>query len=164
MVAGLVLLIFVWSNASFAADKIGFVNLRDVMQNSTAGKKASDDIKNFVEKKKASIKPMENEIKKMKDDLDKQSSVMTASARSDKEAAYQRKLRDYQILVEDTNRELQKRDQEYAEKMVPEIAKIVRSIAEREKYTVILDSTQVLYFDKVNDISKKVIDEYNKKK
>ena len=60
---------------------------------------------------------MENEVKKMKDELEKQSSVMTASARSDKEAAYQRKLRDYQILVDDTNKELQKHDQEYAAKM-----------------------------------------------
>ena len=28
LIAGLVLLIFVWTNTSFAADKIGFVNLQ----------------------------------------------------------------------------------------------------------------------------------------
>ena len=162
LIVGTILLIFVWTNTCFAADKIGFVNLREVFQNSTAGKKAGEDLKKLADKKQEGIKTMENEVKKMKDELEKQSSVMTASARSDKEAAYQRKLRDYQILVDDANKELQKHDQEYAAKIVPEIAKVIRSIGEKEKYTVILDNTQVLYYDKANDISKRVIEDYNK--
>ena len=41
---------------------------------------------------------------------------------------------------------------------------MIRAIAEKEKYTLILDiSTMPLpYFDKANDISKKVIDDYNR--
>lgn len=164
LIAGLVLLILVWTNTSFAADKIGFINMQSIIQNSTAGKKAADEFKRLFEKKQASIKTMEDEVKKMKDELDKQGSMMTASARSDKEAAYQRKLRDYQIFVDDTNKELQKRDQEYSQRMIPDILKIVRAIAEREKYTLVMDiSTMPLpYHDKANDISKKVIDDYNK--
>ncbi|PKN17931.1 MAG: hypothetical protein CVU71_10400 [Deltaproteobacteria bacterium HGW-Deltaproteobacteria-6] len=164
LIAGLVLLIFVWTNTSFAADKIGFINMQTIIQTSNAGKKAAEEFKKIVEKKQAAIQAMENDVKKVKDELDKQASVMTASARSDKEAAYQRKLRDYQILVDDTNKELQKRDQEYSQKMVPEILKVVRSIAEKDKYTLILDySTMPLpYHDKASDITKKVVDEYNK--
>lgn len=164
LIAGLVLLIFVWTNTCFAADKIGFINMQEIIQNSTAGKKAAEEFKRIFEKKQDSIKTMENEVKKMKDDLDKQAPMMTASARSDRETAYQRKMRDYQILVDDTNKELQKRDQEYSQKLIPQILKIVRSIAEREKYTLILDfSTMPLpYHDKALDISKRVIEEFNK--
>ena len=82
LIVGTVLLIFVWTNTSFAADKIGFVNLREVFQNSTAGKKAGEELKKLADKKQEGIKTMENEVKKMKDELEKQSSVMTASARS----------------------------------------------------------------------------------
>jgi len=162
LMTGLVLLIFVWSSASFAADKIGFIDLREIMQNSNAGKKAADEFKKLLDKKQAGIKAMENEVKKLKDELDKQSSVMTASARGDKETAYQRKLRDYQILADDSQKELQKRDQEIAQKLIPEIHKAIRIVADKEKYTVILDVTQVAYYDKSNDISKKVVDEFNK--
>lgn len=164
LIAGLVLLIFVWANTSFAADKIGFINMQSIIQTSNTGKKAADEFKKLFEKKQAGIKAMEDEIKKMKDELDKQGSMMTASARSDKEASYQRKMRDYQILVDDTNKELQKRDQEYSQRMIPEILKVVRAIAEREKYTLIMDiSTMPLpYHDKANDITKKVVDDYNK--
>ncbi len=164
LIAGLIALMFVWTNTSFAADKIGFINIQQIIQNSNAGKKAAEEFKGILEKKQANVKAMENDVKKMKDELEKQGSVMTAGARSDKEAAYQRKLRDYQLLVDDTNKELQKRDQEYSQKMIPEILKAVRAIGDREKYTLIMDySTMPLpYHDKDADITKKVIEEYNK--
>lgn len=164
LIAGLTLLLFAWTNTALAADKIGFINMQTIIQNSNAGKKAAEDFKKLFARKQENIKSMENEVKKLKDELDKQGAVMTASARGDKEAAYQRKMRDYQILVDDTNKELQKRDQEYSQQLIPEILKVVRAIAEKEKYTVIMDiSTMPLpYFDKAGDISKKVIDDFNK--
>ena len=163
-IAGLMLLLFAWTNTSLAADRIGFINMQTIIQNSNAGKKAAEDFKKLFARKQESIKTMENEVKKLKDELDKQGAVMTASARGDKEAAYQRKMRDYQILVDDTNKELQKRDQEYSQQLIPEILKVVRTIAEKEKYTLILDvSTMPLpYFDKAGDISRKVIEDFNK--
>ncbi|NLN38752.1 MAG: OmpH family outer membrane protein [Smithella sp.] len=160
--AVLISLLMLWTGASFAADKIGFINLKQVMENSKAGKKAAEEIKVFVDKKKPAITATENELKKMKDELEKQGALMTPAARSDKELAYQRKLRDYQNLVDDTNKELQKRDQEYGTKMLSEIAKVVRAIGEKEKYTAIMDAMQALYYDKELDITNKVIEEYNK--
>jgi outer membrane protein len=165
LIAGMVLMFFVLADFNaFAADKIGFINLREIMQNSIAGKKAGEEFKKLYDKKSETIKTTENELKKIKDDLDKQASILTESARKDKEAAYQRKLRDYQLLVEDTNKELKHRDEEIASKLIPEIAKVVRVIAEREKYTLVIDtaSMPVVYHAKESDFSKKAIDEYNK--
>jgi len=68
----------------------------------------------------------------MKEELDKQSSIMTQSSQKEKESAYQKKLRDYQLLVNDTNEELKKRDQEMTQKLMPGIMKIVRAIAEKK--------------------------------
>jgi len=160
------LLVFIWSASSLAADKVGFINLQEIMQNSTAGKKAADDFKKFYEKETQEIKSSEKELKKMKDDLEKQSSLMTQTSRSEKEAAYQKKLRDYQLLVNDTNEELKKRDQEMTQKLMPGIIKVVRSIAEKEKYTLVIDvaTMPIPYYAKENDFSKRVIDEFNKVK
>jgi outer membrane protein len=158
------LLILMWSTASLAADKIGFINLQEIIQTSNAGKKAADDFKKYYDKESQKIQDMEKELKKMKEELDKQSSLMTATARSEKETAYQKKLRDYQLLVNDTNEELKKRDQEMTQKLMPEIIKIVRSIAEKEKYTLVIDvaTMPIPYYDKQCDFSKKVIEEFNK--
>jgi outer membrane protein len=160
------LLIFVWSTGCLAADKIGFINLQEIMQNSIAGKKAADEFKKFYDKETKEIKAAEAELKKMKDELEKQSSIMTQASRSEKEAAYQKKLRDYQLQVNDTNEELKKRDQEMTQKLMPGIIKIVRSIAEKEKYTLVIDvaTMPIPYYAKEGDFSKRVIEEFNKVK
>ena len=101
LIAGFTLLLFVMSNSAFAADKIGFINTREIIQNSNAGKKAAADFKAHAEKKSAPVKSLGQELQKMKDDLDKQGSMMADSARRDKEAAFQKKTRDYQLMVQD---------------------------------------------------------------
>ena len=166
LMVGIILLLFVWSTNSLATDKIGFINMREIIQNSTAGKKAGEELKKVAEKKQSSISSAEKELKKMKEELDKQSSILTASAHRDKEAAYQKKLRDYQLLVNDANEELQKRDQDMSQKLLPEILKIVRTIAEKEKFTLVIDvaTMPIPYYAKENDFSKKVIEEFNKLK
>lgn len=166
LVAGIIFAFFVFSTSSFAVDKIGFINLQEIMQNSNAGKKAADDFKKYYDKETQEIKTAEKELKKMKDELDKQGSIMTQSSQKEKESAYQKKLRDYQLLVNDTNEELKKRDQEMTQKLMPGIMKIVRTIAEKEKYTLVIDvaTLPIPYFAKENDFSKKVIDEFNKAK
>ena len=165
LIAGLALMFFVLTNTNvLAAEKIGFINLREIMQNSNVGKKAAEEFKKIYDKKSESIKAMEDDIKKLKDSLEKQGTVLNENTRKERETTYQRKLRDYQLLVEDTNKELKARDEEIASKIIPEIAKVVRIIAEREKYTLVIDfaSMPVAYHAKESDFSKKVIDEYNK--
>lgn len=166
LMAVIIPLFFVWSTSSFAVDKIGFINLQEIMQNSNAGKKAAEDFKKFYEKETQEIKSSEKELKKMKDELEKQSSIMTKNSQKEKETIYQKKLRDYQLLVNDTNEELKKRDQEMTQKLMPGIMKIVRTIAEKEKFTLVIDvaTMPIPYYDKENDFSKKVIEEFNKLK
>ena len=166
LMAVIISLVFVWSTSSFAVDKIGFINLQEIMQNSNAGKKAAEEFKKFYEKETQEIKSSEKELKKIKDELEKQSSIMTQNSQKENETAYQKKLRDYQLLVNDTNEELKKRDQEMTQKLMPGIMKIVRAIAEKEKYTLVIDvaTTPVPYYAKENDFSKKVIEEFNKAK
>ncbi|SEM18133.1 periplasmic chaperone for outer membrane proteins Skp [Syntrophus gentianae] len=148
---------------AFAADKIGIVDVREVMQNSTEGKKASEEFKKIFEKNKAQISAKEAELKKLKEDLEKQRSVLKEAALKEKEGAYQKKFRDYQIMVKDANEELQARDQELSKSMLPEIIKVISAIGAKEKYTVILDigTMPVPYFSKENDLTKRVIEEFN---
>ncbi|MGP8154812.1 MAG: OmpH family outer membrane protein [Smithella sp.] len=159
-----VLLLFVWSTGSLAADKIGFIDMQEIMHNSIAGKKAMDDFQQLYEKKKEEIKSAETEIKTMKDELEKQSLLMTQDSLNEKESAYQKKLRDYHSLIEDADEEMQKYDQEMTQKLTLEIMKIVRAIAKKEKYALIIDvaNLPVSYYAKENDFSKKVIEELDK--
>jgi len=165
LVAGFILMSFVLTSASaYAAEsKIGFVNLQEIITNTNAGKKAGEDFKKLYDKEHAGIAATENELKKLKDELDKQGTIMTEDTRREKGAAYQRKLRDYQLSVEDSNKELKLQDEEITRKLIPPIMKVVSKVAEKEKYTLVIDvaSMPVPYYAKESDISKKVIEEFN---
>jgi len=166
LIAGFILMSFVLVSINgYAADsKIGFINLKEIMQSSDAGKKAGEEFKKLFEKKREGIAAAEKDLKKFKDELDKQGPIMTEDARREKGASYQRKLRDYQLLVEDTNKELKVRDEEVARKLIPEITKIVSKVAGKEKYTLVIDVARmpVPYYAKERDFSNKVIEEFNK--
>ncbi|MFZ1036861.1 MAG: OmpH family outer membrane protein [Smithella sp.] len=164
LIAAAALLVFVWSACSSAADKIGFINVNEIIQTTNVGKKKVDDFKKYVEKKNEEIKSVEKELTKMKEELEKQSSIMNASSRKEKESAYQKKLRDYQLLANDIKEDIKRRDQDAIQTMVPGIMKIVRNIAEKENYTLVLDVSSMVipYYAKENDFSKKVIEEYDK--
>jgi len=153
-----------YGSHAVAADKTGFIDLREVMLKSNAGKKATEEFGRLYEKDKSHIQSKETELKKLKDDLEKQRTILTETAMKEKEAAYQKKFRDYQLMVKDANEELQARDQELSKKMVPEILKVIQTIGDKEKYTMIIDigTIPMPYYAKENDITKRVIEEFNK--
>ncbi len=164
-VAGILMLtLIIAASPAAAAEKTGFVDIREIMLTSSAGKKAAEDFKKSFEKDKAAIQEKETELKKLKDELEKQRPLLKEDVMKEKELAYQKKFRDYQIIVKDSNEELQAKDQDLSKKMIPEILKLVQSIGEKEKYSMIVDISAIplAYYSKENDMTKRVIDEFNK--
>ena len=165
IVAGVLMMVLaLTATPVLANEKTGFVDIREVMLASSAGKKASEDFKKAFEKNKTAIQDRETELKKLKDELEKQRPLLKEEAMKEKELAYQKKFRDYQLLVKDSNEELQVKDQDLSKKMVPEILKIVQTIGEKEKYTTIIDISAIplAYYAKESDLTKRVIEEFNK--
>lgn len=166
LISGTVLVITLLFVASLglAADKTGFVNIGEVLAKSDAGKKAEEQFKKIVEKDRGSIQDKENELKKLKDEFEKQRPILKEEVLKAKEADYQKKFRDYQLLVKDANEELQAKQQEILKNLVPEIMKVVSTIGDREKYTMIVDLSTIpmAYHAKENDITQRVIEEFNK--
>lgn len=150
------------ASSVFAAEKIGFVNMREVILRSDAGKAMEEEFKKSVEEKRVIIQKKENDLKKLKDNLEKQRSVLTPQAMQEKELNYQVEFREYERLVKDTNEELQAREQFLSSKMIPEVLRIIRTIGDREKYALILEETSVVFFSKENSMTEKVIKELNK--
>lgn len=165
LIAGIMVLSLVLTGSwALAAEKTGFVDVREVMFTSNAGKKEADDIKKSIDKTKAIIKERETELSKLKDELEKQKPLLKEEALKDKELVYQKKYRDYQNLVKDSNEELQAKEQEILKKLIPDILKVIQAIGEKEKYGMIVDISQIplAYHAKENELTKRVIEEFNK--
>jgi len=165
MTGFLVLVMMVLSGPlAFANEKIGLVNMREVMMRSDAGKASEEDFKKSVEEKKAVVQKKESYLRKLKDNIEKQRSVLTPQALQEKEMAYQVEYREYERLIKDSQEELQMKDQLLTSKLIPEVVKVIRTIGEKEKYAVIFETLQPsIYFgSKENDITDKVVKEFNK--
>lgn len=160
----LILALALAASPAAAAEKTGFVDIREVMLTSTAGKKAAEEFKKAFEKDKAAIQEKEAELKKLKDDLEKQRPLLKEEVMKERELAYQKKFRDYQLLVKDSNEELQARDQDLSKKMIPDILRLVQAIGEKEKFSMIVDVSAIplAYFSKENDLTKRVVEEFNR--
>jgi outer membrane protein len=156
--------IFAMTGTAAAVDKIGFINMRTILQDSEAGKKGFAELKKMFERKKAEVTKKEDELKKLKDEIDKQKSVLTADAFQEKETNFQVKLRDYQRFAKDAQDELAAREQSVTTKLIPEILQVVENVGKKEGYSAIIDLNNpvIVYHDKQDELTKKIIDEYNK--
>lgn len=143
-----------------AADKTGFVNVKEVIFSTALGKKAAEDFN----KVRASLKEKDNELKKLDEELAKQRPLLKEDALKEKEITFNKKKRDFQILVKDMEDEFQAKEQELYQKLIPEIMGLVRSIGEKEKYTMIVDVSAIplAYHAKESDLTKRVSEEFNK--
>jgi len=150
--------------APAAAEKIGFVDVREVLSQSNAGKKAQAEFKKIFEKKKAAIQSRDKELKKQTEAFQKQRPGMTEIAAKEKELELQKKYREFQRMVSSAEDEMRRRDQELSRKFIPEIYKVIHAISAREGYTLILEINNpvVIYSYKGNNITQQVIDEFNK--
>ncbi|MDO9559789.1 MAG: OmpH family outer membrane protein [Syntrophales bacterium] len=162
--AGVLLACLFVASSGLAAEKIGFVSIGEVVAKSEAGKKAEQQFKKLVEKDRVSIQEREKELQKLKDELEKQRPLLREDVLRTKEADYQKKFRDYQLLVKDANEELQARQQNIMKNLIPEIMKIVTAIGQKEKYTMIVDLSIVplAYHASESELTQRVIEEFNK--
>lgn len=156
--------VFVTGHA-FGADllKLGYVDLRVVLNESAAGKKAKVELETLIKTKQSAIDEKGKAIDKMKAELEKQSSVLSAGAKKTKEDEIERAMRDYQRLVQDSQSEVKKRESEATGSILKEIRDIVSKIGREEGYSIILENVEgiILYSKKDLDISDRVIKAYN---
>ena len=165
VVSLLIVISFILTGVCVAdAEKAGFINMKDILLHSDAGKAATIDLKKLVDGKRAQIQEKENALKNLKGNLEKQRPVLTESAYKEKELSYQKQFREYKRFIEDTNEEMRVKDQELSRKLIPEVLKVVNAIGKSDGYTSIMDvnSGGLVYHSKASDMTKKVIKEYNR--
>jgi len=161
---GLVLVLLALSSTiALAQDriKVGFVDVQRAISESQAGKRAKDRFQAQVAKVKSDMLKEQQEIERLKSDLDKKGPLMKAEERSNLEADLQRRYVNYQRSAGDYQQDLQKKEGEMMSEILKELEGIVNEVGKAENFTLILERSQILYSDQGIDITNKVIDLYN---
>ena len=146
--------------------KVGIVDLMKTLNESTSGKKAKTDLEALIKSKQSVLDEKGKEIEKLKADLEKQSSVLSAEAKKSKEEDLEKLLREYQRLVTDSQNEVKKKESELTGEILKELRVIVDKMGEEGGYTMILENADglVLYSKKEINLTDVVIKKYNESK
>jgi len=140
--------------SSFAAEsRIGFVDIQKAVLGTKEWKKEFDIFKKDFAKEKKKIKARENRIKKMLEDLSKQSFVLDPELKKKKEDRYRKEKIAFERYLQDQNNEFSKNEKEITQKILIKMMKVIKKLGKEKKYTMILEEKVVLYHDRGNDLT-----------
>ncbi len=141
--------------------KIGFVDIQKAITESQAGKRAKERFQAQVKKVESDLMKEKQEVERMKSDFDKKGALLKEEEKVNLEKELQRKALGYQRSMQDSQEELRQKENEMTGAILQDLQKIVVEIGKKEKFTLILERSQVLYSDQGVDITPKVIELYN---
>jgi outer membrane protein len=141
--------------------KIGFIDVQRAISESAAGKRAKDRFQAQVKKAEADLLKEKNELERLKAELDKKGPLLKDDERRNLEGDLQKRYVTYQRSMSDQQQDLRQKEGEMTADILKELEKIVNEVGKAEKFTLILERSQILYSDQGIDITNKVIEVFN---
>ncbi|MGO8990736.1 MAG: OmpH family outer membrane protein [bacterium] len=151
----------------YSADlKIGWLDMQKAVNECNAGKEAKKALIKEAERDQRAITEKQNELKEMKESLEKQVLLLTPEARMTREQEFRTKLRDFQRWGEDVQNELNQKRIEMERNIASNLIKVVQAIGTNEGYTVILQKNEnvLLFSSNSTDLTDRVIKAYDMEK
>lgn len=145
--------------------KIGVINSQRLLNETTAGKKAKENLAAFSKNRQALMELEEKELRRMEEDFVKQSSVLSPTAKRDREEQFRRRMQEYQQKASELNREVQEKQKDVLEGFRDKIEMIVAKVSKRLGLQVVVDKSKggpTIYHEEGLDISGPVIEEFNR--
>jgi len=161
----LTLLLAIGPRSAYAAEsvKIGVIDLQKALNESKKGAAARDQLRSKFEKLQSNLKSKEAEIEKMKADLERQVSMLTAEAKFEKETELKRKLRDFQDQLNDYNQMIRKEEVEVTQPIVQSLLDEANKLGKEQGFTLIIERQKagVIYYSETMDITDQVIKRFD---
>jgi len=153
-------------NLAQAADnlKIGCVDLQRVIETSDIGKKLKNDIQQEIEKAKQKLTEKDQELKKLREMLDRQSFAMNEDVKQEKLKEFQTKARELERLTTDSEDDLKQRFTVKQQKLIQDVMDVVKQYGKEKGYSIILEKgLTVIYAIDSFDVTDEVIKIFNEK-
>lgn len=145
--------------------KIGVVNFQKALNEVEQGKKAKAALKAEFDAKQKKLDLQQDELKKIREDLDKQKVVLSQESLKEKEKSFGEKYLALQQNMGNYQKELVGRESKLTSQILQNLRGIVGEIGQKEKFTLIVENSQdaVLYAESTEDLTDRIISLYNKR-
>ena len=151
-------------NALYAADKVGYINLQRLVNESEMGQAAKKNLEKLRKEREKAIAAKLQEINRLKEIIKAKDSKLSAAERRDKLEAFQKGYKEYQRMVADAKEDITREDRELVSIILDKADGVLKKVAKKQHYAIILkDPNAVGYLDPEVDITDEVLKELNKK-
>ena len=138
-----------------ATGKFGFVNTERILRDAVPAQRAQRKIEAEFKSRDQELAKIAEQLKRMQDELDKNSMTMSESERRNREREYADLNRDFQRKQREFREDLNQRRNEELAQVVELANRVIRQIAEQEKFDIIFQDA--VFASPRIDITDKVI-------
>lgn len=145
--------------------KIGVVDAQRIFERASAGKKAKDNLLSFSKNRQTLLEMEEKELRRMEEDLVKQATILSPTARREREEQFRRRVQEYQQKAADLNREVQEKQKDVLEGFRDKVEIVAAKVGKRLGLQIIVDKSKggpTLYHEESLDISNQVVEEFDR--
>lgn len=149
-----------------SASKIAVVDMERLQKQSKAFQKERAKLKQKFDNMQKKLKDEQEAIRKLEEDYNKQSMMLSLDAKQDKKRELERKKRHYKYLYEDFTKEMKDEEEDATKAVGKSLEKILEKIAEKEGFIIILEKRTIglIYYADAIDITNQVTEAYDKTK
>ncbi|MDO8768304.1 MAG: OmpH family outer membrane protein [Burkholderiaceae bacterium] len=151
------------ATSTFAQElKIGFINTDRIFRDANSAKAAQAKLEQEFMKREKDLTDQGNQLKAIADKLDKDAPTLSEAQRNTRQKQLVEQDRDFQRKRREFQEDLNVRKNEELQQVLERANKVVKQVAEAEKYDVVLQ--EVVYINPKHDITEKVLKVLNSSK
>ncbi len=150
-------------HAAAQGGRIGIVDVGRILAKSAAGVSAREQLEREKATMQKEVDGRRKELEALKEELEKKGPLMTADTRAQKQDVFDRKRRDATRLVDDFQKELEKKERELLQKVLQDVSGIIERIGKEKKYYLILEKrgAAVVFTAPDADVTDEIIKAYD---
>jgi outer membrane protein len=149
------------AHAAAGESKIAIVDVQHAVMATEDGIRAQATLKKVFDKRQADLDAKQTELAKARDDIEKQSRVLSREALQKRMEDWQQRMIKLQTDFVEYNKELQKRQAELTAPIIRKMMETIARLAKRNGYEVVLDKQAAPYVRPDLDLTEQVIQLYN---
>ncbi len=160
-----ILMVLLLAPAAYAGDfKIGIVDFQKALNESEFGAKTRTELESKIRARQMEFDQKIQKRDQMRQELEAQASVLSEEAYRQRAEDLEKYERDLEREVNDSNEEFGKLQRQKEVGILKELDTLVRTIAEKGDYDLILPVDVVVFSKDGHDITDEVIEQYNRMK
>jgi outer membrane protein len=141
--------------------KVAVVDVQRAVMQTEDGLRAQAMLKKLFDGRQQELNRKQQELEKQKEDIDKQSKVLSKDAYQKRVEDLQKQLSELQQTYVTYSRELEKKQKELTDPVFEKVLGIIKRLAARDGYDVVLDKQTVAYIRSDLDLTDQCIQLYN---